>query len=248
MEEEKIVSIEDRIPRLKKQRRQKANRRLIFYLSLFFLLIGFIVYLQSPLSHIKTIEISGNNIVNDEEIIKLSGLNEDTNIWKIKMGDIEDLISENPFVKSVEVHRNLPSTLSVDIVEYKIVGYVFKNDSFQPLLDSGKEVIFENRYKQGDAPLLINFSEEEMLQLITKQLKDIPENILRLISEVYWTPEAGNQYKVELLMNDGFLVKGSIRNLSEKMVAYPSIVSQLDPKEKGIIHLNVGAYFERFSN
>lgn len=247
MEEEKVISIEDRIPRLKKQRRQKANRRLIFYLSLFFLLIGIIVYLQSPLSHVRTIHITGNKIMQDEEIIKLSGLEEETNIWKIKTEEIAGLISENPFVKEVEINRNLPSSLSINIVEHQIIAYLAKDGSFHPLLDSGQEVTLENRYQRGDAPLLINFSGDEMIQLISKQLQDLPVNILRLISEVHWTPEEENEYKVELFMNDGFIVKGSIRNLSEKMVAYPSIVSQLDSKEKGIIHLNVGAYFERFS-
>ena len=49
----KVVSIEDRIPKLKQQRRKKANRRLILLLLLFFIFIAFILYFQSPLSHVQ---------------------------------------------------------------------------------------------------------------------------------------------------------------------------------------------------
>ncbi|MCD8500622.1 MAG: hypothetical protein LRY71_01750 [Bacillaceae bacterium] len=39
MDKQKIVSLEDRIPKLKQQRKQRANRRLIIYLSTFFFAI-----------------------------------------------------------------------------------------------------------------------------------------------------------------------------------------------------------------
>lgn len=247
MKEDKIISIEDRIPKLKKQRRQKANRRLVFYLSLFFLLIGIIIYLQSPLSYIKNIKVSGNKLIDQAEVIDLSGLDEETNIWKVNTKDIAIKMTNNPFIKSAKITRHFPSAISIDIEEYQVIGYIKKGETFQSLLDNGEQISFENRYMQGDAPLLINFTDEEILSSIAEQLKDLPENILRLISEIHWTPEAENEYKVQLFMNDGFLVKGSIRNLSEKMEVYPSIVAQLDPKEKGIIHLNIGAYFESFS-
>lgn len=248
MQDEKVISIEDRIPRLKKQRRKKVNRRLIFYLTLFFFLICIIAYLQSPLSNVRHIEVLGNEFIDDEEIIALSNLDINTNIWNVKVEEIEALIEENSFVKSVVVTRNLPSTITIEIEEYIVVGYVEYKDEFHPLLENGERIPLEDRYLQGDAPYLIDFTDESMLQTLAEHLSSLPNNIFRLISEVYWTPEAQNEYKVQLYMNDGFIVNGSLRNLSEKMEAYPSIVAQLDPEDKGIIHLNVGAYFESFSN
>src|SRR5690625_5861283 len=84
MEDKKIISIEDRIPKLKKQRKKKANRRLVFYLSLFFVLISIIIYLQSPLSYIKNIHVYGHHVLHENEIIELSDIKNDTNIWKAK--------------------------------------------------------------------------------------------------------------------------------------------------------------------
>src|SRR5699024_12476680 len=81
MEKEKVVSIEDRIPKLKESRKKKANRRLLFYLSIFFVLIAIIVYLQSQLSHIRHVDIQGNHELTEDEVIAESGLTMGDNIW-----------------------------------------------------------------------------------------------------------------------------------------------------------------------
>lgn len=74
MEKGKLIVLEDRVPKLQEQRKQKANRRLILYLSLFFILILFIVYSQSSLSNVSNIEVQGNKHVSDKDIVKASGL------------------------------------------------------------------------------------------------------------------------------------------------------------------------------
>ncbi len=51
-ENEKIVNIEERIPKIKEQRKQKANRRLISFILLFFIMVLIIIYLQTPISKI----------------------------------------------------------------------------------------------------------------------------------------------------------------------------------------------------
>src|SRR5690625_6294094 len=99
MEEKKVVSIEDRIPKLKEARKKKANRRLLFYLSIFFFLISAIVYLQSPLSHIKHIKVIGNEVVGTQQIIELSGLTTKSNIWVMHEDSIQEAMKEHPMIE-----------------------------------------------------------------------------------------------------------------------------------------------------
>src|SRR5690625_2330983 len=122
MEDKKIISIEDRIPKLKKQRKKKANRRLVFYLSLFFVLISIIIYLQSPLCYINNIHVYGYHVLHENEIIELSDIKNDTNIWKVNLSEVEDAILKNPFIKDVQVQRKLPSTIAVERSEERRVG------------------------------------------------------------------------------------------------------------------------------
>lgn len=248
MSDEKIVSIEDRIPKLKQQRKKKANRRLIFYLSLFFILISVIIYIQSPLSSIKNIEVTGNKYLSKTEIIEETQLTKDTNIWKVNKDDVKNAIKNDPIIKTVKVKRKLPGTISIELEEYELVGYVRDEESHKPIFENGQQISVSDRYAKGDAPVLLGFDDNEVLQTMTKQLQQLPPTILQLISEIHWEPEDENNHKIILFMNDGFMVDGTIRNFAEKMQVYPSIVSQLDPDKKGIIHIGVGAYFEQFSN
>lgn len=248
MGKKNVVSIEDRIPMLKQERKKKANRRLIFYLSIFFFLISIIVYLQSPLSHVKTIEVSGNSFAKDQEVIQQSQISKDTNIWMINESKVAQAISENPVVKSVEVNRQLPWTIKIQLKEHNQVGYIKRESSFSPILGNGK-VLTEIKQKltNGDAPLILGFSDEAYLDNMTAELKKLPDSILNLISEIHWKPSDDNKNKILLYMNDGYLVDGTIRNFADKMDVYPSIVAQLNPESKGIIHIGVGAYFESFN-
>lgn len=245
MEKKKVVSIEDRIPKLKQARKKKANRRLIFYLSIFFILISIIVYLQSPLSHIKEIDVKGNMLLLTEEIIEISQLTTGTNIWTIDQKSIVKALEENDVIRSAKVERKLPWTVEIVLHEYNHIGYVKNEESYHPVLQNGNVLRSIHKSTIEDGPLLSSFTEEEYLKKMAAQLNDLPENIFRLISEVTWQPTALNKNKILLYMNDGYVVDGTIRNFSEKMLAYPSIVSQLDPDEKGIIHIGVGSYFEK---
>ncbi|QKY68962.1 cell division protein FtsQ/DivIB [Lentibacillus sp. CBA3610] len=248
MGKKNVVSIEDRIPTLKQERKKKANRRLIFYLSIFFFLISIIVYLQSPLSHVRTIEVSGNSFVENDEVIEQSGITKGTNIWTVSESNAKQTINENPVIQDVEVNRQLPWTIEIDVNEFGHVGYVQQNENYYPVLGNGKvlEELQQNTVS-GKAPLLLGFSDEEYLTQMTQELKNLSESILELISEVHWQPSDGNQHKILLYMNDGYIVDGTIRNFADKMSIYPSIVSQLDPESKGIIHIGAGAYFEEFN-
>src|SRR5699024_6528554 len=119
MKEKKIVSIEDRIPKLKQVRKRKANRRLIFYLSIFFILIALIIYLQSPLSHIKSIHVTGHNLMSQDEVIAESELSTRTNIWSTKLQDVQVALENHPLILETKVSRKFPSTITINIEENK---------------------------------------------------------------------------------------------------------------------------------
>ena len=247
MSKKDIVSIEDRIPKLKLARKKKANRRLVFYLSIFFFLISIIVYLQSPLSHIKTIHVHGNVHVSDKEIVSQSELTTDTNIWMINLSAIEQAISHNPIIESVEISRKLPWTVDIRITEYKIVGYKKKETTYFPVLGNGVTLndLGQASYN-GKSPLILEFTDEDYLHKLAEELNKLPRSISDLISEVHWQPTDDNKNKILLYMTDGYMVDGTIRDFAKSMEVYPSIVSQLDPEAEGVIHLGVGVYFESF--
>ncbi len=79
---------------------------------------------QSAFFHIKKIEISGQQRTTDSEILDLSDIKTGKNILKLNLFFIEKKIESHPWVKSVSVKRQLPSTLVISIVEHQPLAIV----------------------------------------------------------------------------------------------------------------------------
>lgn len=248
MDKGKIVSIEDRIPKLKQQRRRKANKRLIVLLLLFFTLIVCVVYFQSPLSHVKNVNIIGNHVYSSKELIKLSGLSEDTNIWKIDEVEIVNRLEKLPEIKSVNLDILLPNNVEIQVAEWKRMAYIAKETEFLPVLENGDILKEKVTGIPVSAPVLVGFSEGDVIQEMIDGLEALPVEVLNSISEIHNSPKDTDKFHITLYMNDGYEVSASLRTFSEKMVHYPSIVSQLDPSQKGIIDLEVGSYFKAYES
>jgi cell division protein FtsQ len=249
MEKGKIVALEDRIPKLKEQRRRKANRRLVLLLILFFTMIVVIAYSQSPLSHVKTITIKGNGVYSAEEVISQSGLSNNTNIWKIKKEETVSKIQRLSEIKKAEIKIRWPNTVIIFVKEHKRIAYLKQGNKFFPIMDNGK--IIKNREANKipvNSPILFEFKEGGALNQMVKDLENLPSEISNSISEIHYTPKKTDPYHISLFMNDGFEVSATLRSFSEKMLYYPSIISQLDPNKKGIIDLEVGSYFKSFES
>jgi cell division protein FtsQ len=245
----KIVSIEERIPKLKQQRRKKANRRLVTLLSLFFLLIVCVVYFQSPLSHIKKIKVTGNNLYKDEHLIKSSGLSTGMNIWKLDKEQVEKKMIKLPEIETANVKWIFPNNVLITVKEYERIAVIAKDNSYIPVLENGEILEDEGSSNSpSNAPILIGFTEGEILNEMVSSMQKLPFEILNSISEVNYTPKETDRFHISLFMNDGNEVSASLRSFSKKMIHYPSIVSQLDPSQKGVIDLEVGSYFKSYKS
>ncbi|WP_257350551.1 cell division protein FtsQ/DivIB [Pseudalkalibacillus decolorationis] len=247
MDNEKVTTLEDRIPKLKQQRKQKANRRMIYYISFFFILILVIVYFQSPLSHVRNIVIKGNELVTEDQIIKKSNINSDTNIWSVEPQAVAANIEKLVQVNQAEVERHFPSTIRINVTEYTKVAFVVREGKYYPLLQNGETMpAASNATVPTTAPILINWKNEEAMQMMATELKGLPEGIRVRISEIHFSPTENDSKRIKLYMNDGYEVETRIPGFTEYMEHYPAIVQALDTDKKGIIHLTESSWFEPY--
>ncbi len=249
MDQKKVITLEDRIPKLKNERKQRANRRLIFYLSFFFILLLAVIYFQSPLSNVQVIDITGNHYISDDEILNVSGLSEGTSFWGINSNKIENEISAFNEISDVSVKRKFPHTVQINVNEFSRVAYLAVDSKNFPILETG-EILQEVpiNYFPSDAPLLMGWKTNNELAELAAELSNLPESIIHRISEIYYTPVESDPLRITVYMNDGFKVSSTIRHFSKRMVDYPAIVNELEPGKKGIIHMKMNPYFEHFDN
>lgn len=68
---------------------------------------------------VQTIEVSGNHYYTAEEIIAASGIADGDNLLTVSRGTAAgNIIAELPYIRSVQVVRRLPGTLSLRVTEY----------------------------------------------------------------------------------------------------------------------------------
>jgi cell division protein FtsQ len=247
MEKGKVVTLEDRVPKLKEQRKHKANRRLILYLSLFFILLSLIIYSQSSLSKVSAIIVSGDRHLTEEEIVHLSGISLKTSIWRVNEEKASNQILQHKEIKEAEVNRKLPNTVEIDVKEYNRIAYIYDEGNYFPVIENGKILAaIELDSLPDDAPLMMNWNQGDTVEEFIGELMKLPESIIYAISEIHHTPSEVDPYHITLFMNDGFEVSATVRDFSNKMSAYPSIVAQLDPNQKGVINIEVGTFFKPY--
>ncbi|WP_078554840.1 cell division protein FtsQ/DivIB [Bacillus alkalicellulosilyticus] len=247
MKDEKVITIEDRIPKLKEQRKQRANRRLVFFLSFFFFLILLVIYFQSPLSHIKTIEIKGNHHVSSAEIEEASNIMIGTSIWNMDNDDSIESILAIEEIADAEITRSLPTTVVITVSEHKRVAYLHDNGKYFPIIETGKFLTeLPDDQFPADAPILKNWEQGAVVEELANELNKVPESLVNRISEIYYSPNETDPLRITLYMNDGFEVHTTVRNFSERIAPYASIIKEINPDSKGIIHMRMTPYFENY--
>lgn len=247
MDKPKVVPIEDRIPKLKMQRKQKANRRMIFYLSLFFLLILTIVYFQSDLSRVHKITVSGNVSVSDEEIRRASKITEDTNFLNVSEKEVRTNVKKIDEIASVHLHKKFFNHLVIDVTEYEKVAYLKREGRYYPILQNGAFLSPLAKDKLPvNAPIIDEWEDASLLKKMAAELKKLPESMIHRISEIHLTPTDDKKDQITLYMTDGYIVRTTVSGFAKKMKAYPSVVEKLGPGKKGIINMDVSTYFDEF--
>ncbi|NLM04580.1 MAG: FtsQ-type POTRA domain-containing protein [Clostridiales bacterium] len=115
--------------RFKKKHRSKKFKKIMTILSfiILFLLWSIYILLNSDLLNLKTVEIYGNEILEEEEIIETGKIIFNRNILQFKLTELENNIISHPYIKEVNIKRKLPQTLTITVRErekYAIIPYM----------------------------------------------------------------------------------------------------------------------------
>ncbi len=244
---EKVIDIEDRIPTLKEKRRRRTNKKFSILLLLFTLTLAVVLYFQSSYSQVQKIEIEGAALVPMEEYLEQLTIQVGDSMWSFKEKQLEELLERNGWVKKAKVTRDWFTTVAIKVEEYQKVGYIEYGDSFELVLENGKQIKPYEEVLPIDGPLLKGFEEENIRFRLMKELKKLQSEILNSISQIHYTPKENDRFSIRVFMNDGNEVQAILPSFAEKMQYYPSIISQLEPELKGVIDMEVGSFFQPYS-
>ena len=254
---------DDKSARLKKMRKIK---NFIKWTILFGIIIGILVFLcKSDLFSICQIEIVGNEQVSQEQILELSAIKVDDNIFLCNMIKTKKNLKSNPYIEQIKITRNLPDNIKIEIIE-KQKAYVIEIDTGYAYIDNQGYVLEISDIKI-DKPVLQGYTTEkekiipgsrlneedlERLGDILKIIKNSKEiEIQDKITKIHM--ENKTNYILTLQELKKVIYIGDKNNLANKMLYVKAIIEREEGKEGKIFvngKLNEGfePYFREETN
>ena len=235
---------------LAKKKRQ-AVFRLVKWTSLVLIIIGAIIFtIMSPIFNVKNIKVEGNSYLSEEQIISLSRIEIENNMFKYNKKEIIKNIKENAYIENAQVKRSIPDTIEIKITERKTSFMIQFANAYAYINNQG--YILEISNKALEYPILTGFSTpvEELQEgkrlnkEDLKKLSDVLEimesatsnEIASLITEI--NIKNSDNYVLELKSKNKVVNLGDTSNLSTKML-WIQTFNKLEGSTKGEIMLNM---------
>ena len=207
------------------------------------LVLLFSVYLLTPLSTIKNIEVKGNSNTQADDIKQASGI-QDSDYTLALLLDKEtyaERIKSNHWIESAKINYQFPTNFTIEVKEFDIVGYYVSGEEYYPILSSGRvESTPVNRLNLPETYLTVTFNDEQQVKELITGLSTISEDIKSQIQKIELAPSkaTADLLKITMLDTDEILVP--LSELSKKLPYYSKIKPQLS--EPSVVDMEAGVY------
>lgn len=195
------------LARSKKQKRKRIHStpKLIGLLTvactLLFILMG-------PLFKITNIDVKGNVLFTDEEVLNMLHLDKRTNMFQFLLNNAGNDGSDlSPYIESMDVEIKLPKALIIEIEERQIIGYVPYSGAYL-CIDKNGRVIETSYFLTQKVPIIIGidfnaFKQGEILEVYDEQVYN---NLVNLASFLVKYELIDKVIKVDMSNNENIRV------------------------------------------
>ena len=78
---------------------------------------------------LNTIQVTGNSHLSHADVLAAGELRENTNTFTVRLYELEGRLRANPWIRTVEVKRRLPSALEITIAEHEPRFWIMQDDA-----------------------------------------------------------------------------------------------------------------------
>ena len=207
------------------------------------LVLLFSVYLLTPLSTIKNIEVKGNSNTQADDIKQASGI-QDSDYTLALLLDKEtyaERIKSNHWIESAKIDYQFPTNFTIEVKEFDIVGYYVSGEEHYPILSSGTvESTPVDRLNLPETYLTVTFNDEQQVKKLITGLSTISEDIKSQIQKIELAPSKATADLLKITMLDTDEVLVPLSELSKKLPYYSKIKPQLS--EPSVVDMEAGVY------
>ncbi|MDF2521888.1 MAG: putative polypeptide-transport-associated domain protein FtsQ-type, partial [Clostridia bacterium] len=208
----------------------------ILYLLLAVFCAAFL--LTSKLFNIHTINVTGNVKVSQQEIIRLSALSYQQNIFRINTKETMKSIFQNPYVKKIKISRSLPNVINIDIIEREPMVLVPYLGSYLFMDEEGIVIEIQSSIKDMNLPIIngLKFNTFKLGEEIKLEDKQQLSSVVKLINEIIKTGinqeiteiNTADIQNIKLITKSGIKINlGDDSSLEEKLPMAKAIMQDL---------------------
>ena len=201
------------------------------------------IYLLTPLSTIKHIEVKGNVQTQADDIKQVSGIQDSDYTLSLLWNKEKhaEQIKSNHWIESAKIDYKFPTDFTIEVKEFDIVGYYVSGEEHYPILSSGTvESTPVDRLNLPETYLTVTFNDEQQVKDLMTGLSSISEDIKSQIQKIELAPSKATADLLKITMQDTDEIVVPLSELSKKLPYYSKIKPQLS--EPSFIDMEAGIY------
>ena len=175
---------------------------------------------------LSVVNINGLNNINEDEILNLIKPYKDSSIFLIPIKKIAKKISQNNWVKSINIQSNYKDTIEINIDESKPIGIY--TTGIQNILFSDDLKILENiANNEKRFSALIKFEGKNSIHESIKLIDSFPDDFQQYVDKAFLI----NQRRWDLELKNSILLKLPENNIKEALENYKKIYINFSNEE-----------------
>ena len=208
-----------------------------------------LTFFTLPVFNIKTIEINGNENLSKEQIESMLNTKVGNNIFAFNKTKALKNIKSNNYIEEVSIHRKLPSTITVDIKEYKLRAYVPYMGSYLYINDYGRILDTQKTFKKQlpvvEGLKFNQFTLGEVLQVDNPSAFDTVVQLSKLFAmyqllNTIVRVDVSDENDIHFYVGKIDVEFGSFDDANKKLLTLNEVLKQLDTSYAGVLNLTGG--------
>ena len=207
------------------------------------LVLFFSIYLLTPYSTLKNIEVTGTVETNADQIKEASGIRDSDYTFGLLLNKDKhaEMIKSNHWIESASIHYQFPTNFTIQVKEYGIVAYYVSGEDHYPILSSGTvETSPVSLVSLPETYMSVLFNDEQQVKTLIEQLAEVSPEIKQAIKTIELAPTSVTSDLLKITMYDTDEVLVPLSELGKKLPYYSKIKPQLTVPSG--IDMEVGIY------
>lgn len=208
-----------------------------------FLILFLSIYLLTPLSTLKHIEVTGTVQTTADQVKEASGIQDSDYTISLLLNKDKhaEMVKSNHWIESAKIVYQFPVHFTIEVKEFEIVAYSVSGDNYYPILSSGS--IESTAVSSDNLPekyISVLFNDEEQIKTLISQLNEVSPEIKQEIEKIELSPSKVTSDLLKITMYDTDEILVPLSELGKKLPYYSKIKPQLTVPSG--IDMEVGIY------